>query len=87
MLGGFTRATVSALVCACLSDTVEILPKRLNGSSWFLACRLSFTYRTLYKSVLGLSGKCDALKIIGSLSQTLKLEKFRHVDRRNVLST
>ena len=48
-------ASVSVSVCACLSR-VGVLSKRMDGSGWFLAGRLSSTYRSLQCAVTKFSG-------------------------------
>ena len=85
----YTRAVlVTALflsVCSCLSQ-VGVLPKGLDGLTWFLTRRLHSSSPTLrYKEIL-LSIKSRHFRL--EVSTKLRTQKIspRHIDRRKVLS-
>ena len=72
-------------VCVCLSQ-VGVLSKWMDGSSWFLACRLS-AHHTLCSKEIQVSTKIRALPS-GTLSHTPDLKKIDSVCRSpNMLST
>ena len=75
------RTATALRLSVCLSQ-VGVLSKWMDGSSWFLACRLLLTYPTLCCNEIQVSTKMRALSS-GTLSQTQDSEiLLRHIDRR-----
>jgi len=71
---GTSYGPVFVCVCVCLSQ-VDVLSKRMNESSWFLAWELHSTYPTLCYKEIHVPSKIRVLPS-GFLLQTLDLENF-----------
>jgi len=65
---------LSVCLSVCLSQ-VGVLSKRMDGSSWFLACRLHSTSHTLCCMKIHVSTKVTVLPS-GTLSHTPDFKKF-----------
>ena len=67
-----------------LNPALGVLSKEMDGSSWFLACRLFSTYLTLCYKEIQVSAQMRVLPS-GTLPQTPDFILYRRIDRRNVL--